>query len=1006
MKLKFTQQGFQADAAQAVVDVFDGQINKLSSYTLDMGTHDQQMDIETPADYLGWANRELESFLDYDRLLKNIRKIQIDNFIKPSTKLEGDGLNLSIEMETGVGKTYTYIKTMYELYEKYGWSKFIIVVPSVAIREGVFKSFQVTEDHFASLYNHRIRYFIYDSLRLSDISSFASDSKINVMIMNYQAFASRSEATRRIYSELDEFQSRRPIDIIKKTNPILILDEPQSLEGKTTKEKLKDFNALFTLRYSATHKNPYNMIYRLDAVDAYNKKLVKRIQVKGISQTALNGTDAYIYLDSLNISKAAPTANLEIEIKYKSSIKRKLKKLSEGDNLYIESNELEAYLDGYVISMIDGRDNSVEFTNGEKIYVGDVLGLVDEDIIRRIQIRETIKSHLEKERELFSKGIKVLSLFFIDEVANYRIYNDDNEASNGIYADIFEEEYHNVFSSFQLKYGEEAYIKYLEKFDLKTTHQGYFSVDNKGRIKNTKGASKDDISTYDLIMKNKELLLNRDPDISPVRFIFSHSALKEGWDNPNVFQICTLKQSGSEVRKRQEVGRGLRLCVDENGERMDENVLGDGVQDVNTLTVVASESYDSFARSLQNEYYEESSGRARKIRPDLFEGITIKDNDGNPRVIDSDLALSIYDSLLKNDYVENQKLTEYYYRDVSLKAVNLGKDLSIYEESIIELLGKIYDRDIDIKDARSENVESKIDDDKLYSKEFKNLWAKINQKTYYTVKFKSNELIENAAAAINKNLKVKEIKYDIKTAYIDKLTGDKKDFDKNVVVVNEDSEINEYRTYNVKYDLIGKIAFETDLTRRDTVAILRAIKEDKFLEFKKNPEDFISKVSDIINGEKATKIIQHISYDLLEDTYDTDIFTEAKQKGQIGKNAVESKKGLFDYTIYDSEVERKFSEGLDSRSEVAVYVKLPSSFYVSTPVGKYSPDWAVAFYEGKVKHIYFVAETKGTMDSMELRAVEKAKTDCAKKHFEKISNGDYIYDVVESYEKLMDVVRG
>ncbi|WP_276887757.1 type III restriction-modification system endonuclease [Anaerococcus lactolyticus] len=1006
MKLKFKQQGFQADAAQAVVDVFDGQINKSSSYTLDIGTHDQQMDIDTPADYLGWANRKLESFLDYDRLLENIRKIQINNFIKPSTKLEGDGLNLSIEMETGVGKTYTYIKTMYELYEKYGWSKFIIVVPSVAIREGVFKSFQVTEDHFASLYNHRIRYFIYDSSRLSDISSFASESKINVMIMNYQAFASKSEATRRIYSELDEFQSRRPIDIIKKTNPILILDEPQSLEGKTTKEKLKDFNALFTLRYSATHKNPYNMIYRLDAVDAYNKKLVKRIQVKGISQTALKGTDAYIYLDSLNISKAAPTANLEIEIKYKSSIKRKLKKLSEGDNLYIESNELEAYLDGYVISMIDGRDNSVEFTNGEKIYVGDVLGLVDEDTIRRIQIRETIKSHLEKERELFRKGIKVLSLFFIDEVANYRIYNDDNEASNGIYADIFEEEYHNVFSSFQLKYREEAYIKYLEKFDPKTTHQGYFSVDNKGRIKNTKGASKDDISTYDLIMKNKELLLHRDPDISPVRFIFSHSALKEGWDNPNVFQICTLKQSGSEVRKRQEVGRGLRLCVDENGERMDENVLGDGVQDVNTLTVVASESYDSFARSLQNEYYEESSGRARKIRPDLFEGITIKDNGGNPRVIDSDLALSIYDSLLKNDYVENQKLTEYYYRDVSLKAVNLGKDLSIYEDSIIELLGKIYDRDIDIKDARSENVESKIDDDKLYSKEFKSLWAKINQKTYYTVKFKSNELIENAATAINKNLKVKEIKYDIKTAYIDKLTGDKKDFDKNVVVVNEDSEINEYRTYNVKYDLIGKIAFETGLTRRDTVAILRAIKEDKFLEFKKNPEDFISKVSDIINSEKATKIIQHISYDLLEDTYDTDIFTEAKQKGQIGKNAVESKKGLFDYTIYDSEVERKFSEGLDSRSEVAVYVKLPSSFYVSTPVGRYSPDWAVAFYEGKVKHIYFVAETKGSMDSMELRAVEKAKTDCAKKHFEKISNGDYIYDVVESYEKLMDVVRG
>lgn len=1010
MKLKFKQQKFQADAAQAVVDIFHGQGKKQNKYMMDLGRRYKQLDMHGNDDFMGVANQKLSPELTDEKILAKIRSIQIDNFIKPSDKLEGDGLNLSIEMETGVGKTYTYIKTMYELYDKYRWGKYIIVVPSVAIREGVYKTFEVTEDHFASLYGHRIRYFIYDSSRLSDISSFASDPNINVIIMNYQAFNSSfkgnaSEASRKIFRELDEFNSRKPIDVIAKTNPILILDEPQSLEGKATKEKLKEFNALFTLRYSATHKYPYNMIYKLDAVDAYNEKLVKRIMVKGINQTSLTGTTAYIYFDGINISKSAPTANLEIEVKYKSSIQRKMVRMAEGDNLYVKSNKLESYLNGFTVSQIDGRDNSIEFTNGKRLYAGDVLGQVDEDVIRRIQIRETIKSHLEKERELYYKGIKVLSLFFIDEVANYRVYDDDNQAKNGSYADMFEEEYDKVFSSFQLKYNGEEYINYLEKFDAQTTHQGYFSVDKKGKIKNTGGQSNADISTYDLIMKNKELLLNRDPDKSPVRFIFSHSALKEGWDNPNVFQICTLKQSGSSIRKRQEVGRGLRLCVDDTGERMDENVLGDSVQDVNSLTIVASESYENFAKTLQNEYYEDSTGRARKVNPDLFEGKVIKSKDGEEKEIDKDFALTIYDKLRDLDYIKDQKLTEIFYDDKISGGIDFGEELEDYKESLTGLLDRIYDRDIDIEDARSRNVYAKLRKDKLYSEEFQKLWDNINRKTYYVAEFESGDLVESCIARINKELNIQIIKYEVKTAYIDKMSTDKKDFDKNIKKVNEER-IETYEVTNsTSYDLIGKIADNTQLTRKDVVKILKGITEDKFLDYRKNPEEFISKVSDIINDEKAIKVIQKIEYNLLDDKYNNEIFIEANLKGQLDKSAIPSAKGIFDFTIYDSDIEKEFSEDLDSNSEVEVYVKLPSSFYISTPMGKYNPDWAIAIKDKDIKHIYFVAETKGSKMASNRRNIENAKIECAREHFKKISGDKVKYGVVTTYKDLLEKIE-
>lgn len=659
MKLQFKHQKFQADAAKAVVDVFAGQPYLTPSYMMDRGSGYYQQTLTEEEDCTGWSNQKIVPELNDRLILEHINTIQRANQIKPSAKLEGR-FNLTIEMETGVGKTYTYIKTMYELNRAYGWSKFIVVVPSIAIREGVYKSFQVTQEHFAEEYGKKIRFFIYNSTQLTEIDHFASDNSINVMIINSQAFNAKGKDARRIYMKLDEFRSRRPIDIIAKTNPIMIIDEPQSVEGKQTKENLKQFNPLMTLRYSATHKSDsiYNMIYRLDAMEAYNKRLVKKIAVKGITESGSTATESYIYLESINLSKAAPTATIQFDMKGATGIRKITRTVSEGYNLYDNSGQMEEYKQGFVVSRIDGRDDSVEFINGIKLYAGDVIGKVSEDQLRRIQIRETILSHIQRERELFYKGIKVLSLFFIDEVSKYKKYDAAGQPMNGSYAEMFEEEYKDVISNLQIGMGEDDYMKYLSAISADKTHAGYFSIDKKGKMIDSKVARKetttDDVDAYDLIMKNKELLLDRNPKKSPVRFIFSHSALREGWDNPNVFQICTLKQSSSDVRKRQEVGRGLRLCVNQDGERMDTNVLGNDVHNVNVLTVIASESYDSFAKGLQNEIAEAVADRPKAVTAELFIGKVIKDDQGNEQVVDGDTGRAIHFDLIVNGYIDKK----------------------------------------------------------------------------------------------------------------------------------------------------------------------------------------------------------------------------------------------------------------------------------------------------------------------------------------------------------------
>ncbi len=1013
MRLRFKHQKFQADAARAVVDVFAGQPYLTPSYMMDRGNGYYRQTLIDEEDFTGWSNHKIVPELSDHIILENLRKVQRTNQLKPSANLEGL-YNLTIEMETGVGKTYTYIKTMYELNRAYGWSKFIVVVPSIAIREGVYKSFQVTQEHFAEEYGKKVRFFIYNSAQLTEIDRFASDNSICAMIINSQAFNARGKNARRISMKLDEFRSRRPIDIIAKTNPILIIDEPQSVEGKQTKKNLKQFNPLLTLRYSATHRSDsiYNMVYRLDAMDAYNKRLVKKIAVKGISESGSTATESYVYLESINLSKAAPTATLQFDYKGTSGIRKIARTVSEGYNLYDNSNYMEEYKQGFVVSRIDGRDDSVEFLNGIKIYAGDVIGKVSEDQLRRIQIRETILSHIQRERELFYKGIKVLSLFFIDEVAKYRLYDDTGQPSNGIYAEMFEEEYRDIINNMQIGIGEDDYLKYLQAIPVEKTHAGYFSIDKKGKMIDSKVARKetttDDVDAYELIMKNKELLLDRDPKCSPVRFIFSHSALREGWDNPNVFQICTLKQSGSEIRKRQEVGRGLRLCVNQDGERMDTNVLGNDVQNVNVLTVIASESYDSFAKGLQTEIAEAVADRPRAVTAELFIGKVIKNDRGNEQVIDSDTAHAIQYDLILNGYIDKRgALTDKYYADKANGEIKVAEEVADYAASVIGIIDSIYDaRIIQPEDARSNNVELHVDEGKLAMPEFKALWAKINSKTVYVVDFDTDELIRRSIQSLDGRLRVPKIFFRVETGTMEQIKSKEELVGGDSFVKKESASYSHTiaASTGVKYDLIGKLVEETKLTRKAIIQILKGIQPSVFGQFKDNPEEFIIKAAALINDEKATAIIQHITYDVMDDRYGMDVFTDPTIKGRLGVNAMKAKKHLYDHIVYDSSNEQKFAEELDTNTDVAVYVKLPDGFYISTPVGRYNPDWAIAFYEGTVKHIYFVAETKGSMNSMQLRLIEESKIHCAREHFKAISNGEVIYDVVDSYQSLLDLV--
>ena len=1022
MKFKFKIQQYQTDAVESTVSVFAGQPSKTNAqYRRDLGKQKQQLKAEFEEEYVGYRNADVE--LSSSQLLENIHHQQVQNDIPLSKSLATtNGLgacSLDVEMETGTGKTYVYIKTMFEMNKRFGWSKFIVVVPSIAIREGVYKSFTMLEEHFMELYGKKARYFIYNSGNLTEIDNFSSDASINVIIINVQAFNTsfkegkkQSDGTvtysnkeaRIIYSKRDDFQSRRPIDVIAANRPIIILDEPQKMEGEATQRALKNFKPLFVLNYSATHKTSHNCIYALDAYDAYKQRLVKKIQVKGITVQNLLGTQSYIYFDSIILSKNhAPVVKLEIEVKGAAATRRQLCKFEQGDSLFAVS-QLPAYRN-FVITEINPLTNTVYFQNGKQLRQGEVIGDVSEKAIQLIQIRETIKSHFEKERALYQQGIKTLSLFFIDEVANYKSYDADGNEVQGPLWKMFEEEY-NRYLNENMTLFEDDYQKYLRRFSAAQVHNGYFSIDKKGHsidseVKRGKDTS-DDISAYDLILKNKERLLSFD---EPTRFIFSHSALREGWDNPNVFQICTLRHANSSTAKRQEVGRGLRICVDNDGNRMDKERLGDAVHDTNKLTVIANENYSTFVDALQKETKDTLRERPTQATVDYFKGDTVKVGEEKHTISEQEAA-SIVSYLYDNDYIDEKgNILQDYHTDMEKGAlIPMSKKLQHIEEQVHKLIQSIFDPaalDDMVEDAngKAEVVNERLNDN-AEKKEFKALWNEINHRYVYTVHYDSEELIQKAIVAINSELNVTQLKYVVTTG----IQGDD-DLDFTGEQSTRTKEMRDVSTSNVPYDLVGEIAKAATLTRRTVTRILKGIQRSKLYMFKNNPEEFIRKVSHIIREQKATMIVEHISYNRTENQYDSDIFTKEKNRQTVDK-AYEAKKHILDYVFPDSQGERTFAEDLDKADEVCVYAKLPRSFHIPTPVGNYAPDWAIAFNDNMgVKHVFFIAETKGSMDSMQLKGVEKAKIECAKKLFNSISISNVRYHEVTSYQNMLDVIR-
>lgn len=1048
MKFSFKIQQYQTDAVNAVVDVFKGQVRPAqdTSYFFDPGRlvpvktknaknsngynlFQQELDEQEAKQdiILGYANAPIK--LDKVQLLENIKLIQGNNNITLSKELiEGQGkCSLDIEMETGTGKTYVYIKTMFELNRQYGWNKFIIIVPSVAIREGVKKSLETMAEHFMSQYGKKARYFIYDSKNLTKIDDFAKSNEINVMIINSQAFnkslnEEKSKVGRggdkgalRMYTECDELGTRKPVDVIAETRPILILDEPQKLNGSATQKTMKRFNPLFSVNYSATHKQEHNEVYRLDALDAYNHKLVKKIEVKGIEVVNLKGIDGYLYCDSFITSKnKPPMVKLEFEQQLKSgTVKRVLRNCAYGDNLYELSNGMLQY-EGYKISDIDANDTGcVRFTNGEELHGGEVANNSQEmSDLRRVQIRETIKSHFEKEEQLFAQGIKTLSLFFIDEVAKYRLYDEDGTQKLGEYGKIFEEEYQKIFRDRMQELYQTPYGEYLRNMaaDVSAVHTGYFSIDKKGHSVDSKKDTSNDESAYDLIMRNKEALLSFN---NPVRFIFSHSALREGWDNPNVFQICTLKQSNSNVNKRQEVGRGMRICVNQQGERMDESVCGANVHVVNKLTVIASESYAGFVDSLQDEIKKALYERPEKVSIEYFFGRVVKVGDETYK-IEGEQARQIVKYLDRHDYLDDDdRITEKYKQDAANGTLEPVQDkLKDIEPAVHVLIKSLYDKDSleeMITNGNQTTVENKLNNKNFEKQEFQELWKRINRKCAYTVKIDSNVLIDKAVAAIDAKLQVTQTLYTLSVGY-QKNNMQAHELEQKTSFVSPSHTTNVLKNAHdssLKYDLLHELTQRTSLTRRTVAAILSRINMMKYRKFRDNPEEFISKVARLINEQKAGLIVEGVTYNTTNEVFDKEIFTAECHRVALSK-VFPALHAVTDYVVTDGtaeqSVERKFVENLDKADEVAVYAKLPRGFYIPTPVGKYSPDWAIAFKEGKIKYVYFIAETKGTNESTELKSMEQAKIKCAEKLFEKLSNGEVHYGQVKDYKSLMDIV--
>lgn len=1036
MKLQFKAQQYQTDAVDAVVDAFAGQPRSVGlTYRIDPGRPRQSAPDGAVQDPLMATDglRNATIALSDRQVLDNVRRIQRDHHLPESTKLARSVAaptqpNLDIEMETGTGKTYVYIKTILEMHRRYGWSKFIIVVPSIAIREGVAKSFQITAEHFQQMYGTRPRSFVYNSSRLHEVEQFSSGTGIQVMIINIQAFNARGKDQRRIYEELDDFQSRRPIDVIAANRPVVIIDEPQKIGEKKSLRALQEFKPLMILRYSATHRVEHDKVYRLDAVDAYNKKLVKKIGVRGIDVKGLAGTTAYVFLDAIEVRPSGgPVAHIDLQVQEKTGIRHRARRVDQGTNLHVLSNGIEAYRPGgraLTVVDIDARADTVELSDGQVLHVGQMVGDDGtETVKRRIQIREVIRAHLAKERTLFAQGIKVLSLFFIDEVAKYRDYS--REDTLGEYARVFEEEYEDaraeVLSQLDLDPTAEAYRRYLLRDAVRTVHQGYFSIDRRsghavdGTVakRGDEAGQSTDADAYDLILRDKERLLSLE---EPVRFVFSHSALREGWDNPNVFVMGMLKKSDNTISRRQEIGRGLRLCVNKDGERIDDPAT---VHDINRLTVVTDESYTSFVTGLQKEISATLSARPRKATAKYFTGRTLVDASGGTVEITEDQAKQLVFWLGKHDFVDYEgELTEAWFSRSRLDPMPaLPAGLQEFHHQVAELVDGLRTDVPAPEDDRSPKTVG-YNRANFERREFQALWGRINHRAVYQVDFSSDELVSKAALALDAELSVRPLQYVVETGLQrDEMSVEDLTAGESFTTVSSSTRT-ESRSVGsqVPYDLLGEISAKTQLTRRTVSRILQRIRPDRFAMFRQNPEDFIQESARIINEQKATVIVEHIGYDVLDSTFSSDIFTQNQVRVDLSGTGRALTRHVWPYVETDSDGEKKFAAALDVSDEVAVFAKLPRGFFIPTPMGNYNPDWAIAFQEGTVRHVYFVAETKGSMSTAQLRGVERQKIEAAKAFFEALNrralaNGDGAdhlveYHQVASYQDLMERVLG
>ena len=913
MKLKFKNQGFQEAATAAVCDVFNGQpFHDPNVYTVDPGKPQTAPAAPTAADSslpgfetmqqsvmdfadepdVGYKNAEIA--LTLSDLQKNLNEVQDRQNLEHSAKFGTGTLlpELEVEMETGTGKTFVYIKTIFELNKRYGWSKFIIIVPGIAIREGVKKSLDIMADKFQNDYGKSARTYVYNSAHPQDVLDFSTNADIQVLVMNVQAFNAEgkgSAASRRIYMELDEFGSRKPIDMIAANRPILILDEPQKLQGKVTTEKLPLFHPLMILRYSATHKTIRNLVYRLDAIDAFEQKLVKKIEPVCIDVSNRAGVCAYVYCSEIRPGKDGPEALLEFQVQRKTGeIVNETKVVKMNDDLKVLSKGVDAYQDRYRVIGLNAKDGygMLEFENGLTLVPGQASGNVSEKELRRIQIREAIKAHLDKEVQLFPQGVKVLTLFFVDEVKKYRVYDNSDEGTKGEYAAMFEEEYGRAISErLSVLEGEGIGIspelkKYWEGITAEKTHSGYFAEDKKHKLKDTNGTTENDTPAYVLILRNKEQLLSLS---EPVRFIFSHSALREGWDNPNVFVLCPLKKpdAGNEVARRQEVGRGLRLCVDQSGDRQDDPAT---VHDVNILTIVANEEFSTYVNGLQKEIMEACARRPVLADASFFKNKVLKaEVEVKRTVIENGQkvektvketirhqiaeteAKAINKWLYKNDFVDEN--------DNILPAWREARDagtipdlpptlegLKPFAEEVKTLVDSVRDSNAAKKFIQPNRPKPLTTNKNFAKSEFKELWNRINHKAAYTVEFSSDELIGKAIDALDRQIDIPKLTYTVKKAT--QTAGNA-----FAAGAHESHKVDEHYTdTGVKYDLIGKVAEGTVLTRKTVRAILAGMQKFRFGQFKNNPEKFIAEVIRIINEQKATMIVEHIKYHILEDT--------------------------------------------------------------------------------------------------------------------------------------------